>query len=80
MSAGQALASSTGTKKTPGRTDIHVGRRVRMQRTILGLSQERFGGALTISMLQVQKHEYGVNRIGASRLFDIACVLHVQIG
>jgi transcriptional regulator with XRE-family HTH domain len=60
--------------------DVHVGGRVRLRRTLMGMSQERLGEALGLTFQQVQKYERGVNRIGASRLFDLARVLDVPIG
>ena len=73
------------TKKLPGReslpspVDVHVGSRIRLRRTLLGMSQERLGGALSITFQQVQKYERGANRVGASRLFDLSRVLEVPI-
>ena len=63
----------------PSPIDIHVGSRIRMRRTLLGMSQERLGDALGLTFQQVQKYERGVNRVGASRLFDISRVLDVPI-
>jgi transcriptional regulator with XRE-family HTH domain len=60
--------------------DAHVGARVRLRRTLLGMSQEKLGDALGLTFQQVQKYERGVNRIGASRLFDLARLLDVPIG
>src|SRR5580658_8176562 len=60
--------------------DKHVGSRVRARRKILGLSQEALGILLSISYQQVQKYEKGVNRIGASRLQEVARILEVPIG
>ena len=48
--------------------DMHVGKRVRLRRTLLGMSQEQLGTELTITFQQVQKYERGANRISASRL------------
>jgi len=59
--------------------DVHVGARVRLRRTLLGMSQEKLGEALGLTFQQVQKYERGVNRIGASRLFDLSRVLDVPI-
>ena len=59
--------------------DAHVGTRVRMRRMLLGMSQEKLGEHLGLTFQQVQKYEKGVNRIGASRLFDLAHVLAVPI-
>jgi len=60
--------------------DAHVGGRVRLRRTLLGMSQEKLGDALGLTFQQVQKYERGINRVGASRLFDLARVLDVPIG
>ncbi|HTW27537.1 MAG TPA: helix-turn-helix transcriptional regulator [Acetobacteraceae bacterium] len=59
--------------------DSHVGGRIRLRRTLLGMSQERLGEALGLTFQQVQKYERGVNRVGASRLFDLSRVLDVPI-
>ena len=48
--------------------DMHVGKRVRLCRTLLGMSQEQLGTELNITFQQVQKYERGANRISASRL------------
>jgi|UniRef100_A0A8J4M6F0 transcriptional regulator with XRE-family HTH domain len=63
----------------PSPIDIHVGARIRLRRTLLGMSQERLGDALGLTFQQVQKYERGANRVGASRLFDLARVLDVPI-
>ena len=60
--------------------DIHVGKRVRLRRTLLGMSQEQLGVTLDLTSQQVQKYESGANRISASRLWDISQVLDVTIG
>lgn len=59
--------------------DVHVGGRVRMRRMLLGMSQEKLGEQLGLTFQQVQKYEKGVNRIGASRLFEMARVLGVPV-
>lgn len=64
-------------KKTPDPIDRHVGSRVRMQRVLLKMSQEKLGEALGLTFQQVQKYEKGTNRIGASRLQQIAKTLNV---
>ncbi len=63
----------------PNPVDVHVGSRVRLRRTLLGLSQEKLGDALGLTFQQVQKYERGANRIGASRLFDLSRVLDVPV-
>ncbi|MBF0325923.1 MAG: helix-turn-helix transcriptional regulator [Alphaproteobacteria bacterium] len=63
----------------PNPIDVHVGSRVRLRRTLLGMSQEHLGEALGLTFQQVQKYERGANRISASRLFDLARVLDVPV-
>ena len=63
----------------PNPIDIHVGSRVRLRRNMLGLSQEKLGGAIGLTFQQVQKYERGANRIGASRLHDLSRVLDVPV-
>ncbi|BBF92690.1 helix-turn-helix domain-containing protein [Blastochloris tepida] len=65
--------------KSPNPTDKHVGARVRMRRMMIGMSQEKLGDALGITFQQVQKYEKGTNRIGASRLQQIAKTLGVSV-
>ena len=60
--------------------DIHVGHRVRIRRTLLGLSQTDLANALGLTFQQVQKYEKGANRMGASRLFDLSRILGVPVG
>lgn len=60
--------------------DIHVGRQIRLQRTLLGLSQEQLAKGLSITFQQIQKYERGANRVSASRLWDISQILKVDIG
>ncbi len=64
-------------KKTPDPIDRHVGSRVRMQRILMKMSQEKLGEALGLTFQQVQKYEKGLNRIGASRLQQISKTLNV---
>ena len=64
---------------TPSPVDIHVGSRVRLRRTLLGMSQERLGTAVGLTFQQIQKYERGANRIGASRLYDMSRVLDVPV-
>ena len=59
--------------------DVHVGKRVRVRRTILGMSQETLSDALGITFQQVQKYEKGINRVSASRLYEISQVLGAPI-
>ncbi len=63
----------------PNFVDVHVGSRVRLRRLLLKMSQETLGEAVGVSFQQVQKYERGANRISASRLFEFAGVLGVQV-
>ena len=74
------LPGETGERESrPSPIDVHVGSRIRLRRTLMGMSQERLGEALGLTFQQVQKYERGVNRVGASRLFDLSRVLDVPI-
>ncbi len=70
-------AVESGFKPSP--IDAHVGARIRLRRTLMGMSQERLGESLGLTFQQIQKYERGVNRVGASRLYDLARVLDVPI-
>ncbi len=72
----QAEISAT---RSPAPIDVHVGSQVRLRRKQLGITQEALGDAIGVTFQQVQKYERGVNRIGASRLQQIARALDVPI-
>ncbi len=65
--------------RAPNPVDVHVGTRVRLRRTLLGMTQTGLGQAIGLTFQQVQKYERGVNRIGSSRLYDLARVLDVPV-
>ncbi|WP_291365966.1 helix-turn-helix domain-containing protein [Acetobacter sp. UBA5411] len=73
-----AAAEDGGTRVSD--LDAHVGARIRLRRTMLGMSQEKLGEAISLTFQQIQKYERGTNRVSASRLFEIAKVLDVPIG
>jgi transcriptional regulator with XRE-family HTH domain len=75
----EALDSDEKGSRRANPIDIHVGSRVRFRRMLLGMSQEKLGERLGLTFQQVQKYEKGINRIGASRLFDLAQVLGVSV-
>jgi transcriptional regulator with XRE-family HTH domain len=77
VGAEQVVGSERESRPSP--IDVHVGSRIRLRRTLLGMSQERLGESLGLTFQQVQKYERGVNRVGASRLFDLSRVLDVPI-
>ncbi|MEM1273248.1 MAG: helix-turn-helix transcriptional regulator [Pseudomonadota bacterium] len=60
--------------------DIHVGKRVRHRRWMVGMTQQQLASKVGIKFQQIQKYETGMNRISASRLWDIASALQVDIG
>jgi len=63
----------------PNPVDVHVGSRVRLRRTLLGMSQEKLGKAVSLTFQQIQKYERGANRIGSSRLYQLANILDVPV-
>ncbi len=63
----------------PNPVDVHVGARLRVRRTLLGMSQTTLSEAMGLTYQQVQKYERGANRISASRLFALTRVLDVPI-
>jgi transcriptional regulator with XRE-family HTH domain len=63
----------------PNPIDVHVGKRLRLRRTLVGMSQERLGELLGLTFQQIQKYERGVNRIGSSRLYELGQILDVPI-
>lgn len=63
---------------TPHPVDIYVGKRLRMRRVMLGLSQEAVGKAIGVTFQQIQKYERGANRMGSSRLYDFSEILNVS--
>jgi len=77
-SADEGEALERGTRR-PNPIDVHVGNRVRLQRMLIGISQEKLGERLGLTFQQVQKYEKGINRIGASRLFELSRVLGVPV-
>lgn len=82
MARAETTAGYTDDEKgsrRPNPIDVHVGSRVRLQRMLRGISQEKLGEKLGLTFQQIQKYEKGVNRIGASRLFDLANVLGVPV-
>ena len=67
------------TKDGPHPIDVHVGSRVRLRRTLAGLSQTALGEALGLTFQQIQKYEHGVNRVSASKLWKLTQVLDVPL-
>jgi len=67
------------TKGTPDSVDVHVGQRLRVRRSLLGMSQEKLADAIGLTFQQIQKYERGVNRVSAGRLFQFSKILDVPI-
>jgi len=66
-------------KGAPHPVDVHVGQRLRLRRTMMSMSQEKLGSLLGLTFQQIQKYERGTNRIGASRLWEIARLLETPM-
>lgn len=63
----------------PHPVDVHVGKRIRHRRWLVGMTQQQLAEQVGIKFQQIQKYETGANRVSASRLWDIADALDVQI-
>jgi transcriptional regulator with XRE-family HTH domain len=79
MPRGRKSSGRMASQGFPNPIDVHVGARIRQRRTLLGMSQEKLGEAIGLTFQQVQKYERGANRVGSSRLFDLARVLDVPV-
>ena len=66
-------------KGYPNPIDVHVGARIRLRRTLLGMSQGTLAEAIGLTFQQVQKYERGTNRVSSSRLVDMANALDVDV-
>jgi len=60
--------------------DVHVGKRIRQRRWMIGMTQQQLADAVGIKFQQIQKYETGMNRVSASRLWDVSRTLGVDIG
>jgi transcriptional regulator with XRE-family HTH domain len=66
-------------RKSSNPIDVHVGSRLRLRRSLIGMSQEDLGQALGLTFQQIQKYEKGINRISAGRLHRLADLLSVSV-
>ena len=73
------MTRRTIAKDGPHPIDVQVGSRVRLRRTLLGLNQTQLGERLGLTFQQIQKYERGVNRISASRLYQMSHILDVPV-
>lgn len=71
--------SNRKTKGAPDNIDIHVGQRLRIRRSLLGLSQEKLAESIDLTFQQIQKYERGMNRISAGRLYRFGIILDVPV-
>ncbi len=67
------------TKGTPNKMDVHVGQRIKVRRSLMGLSQEKLAESVGITFQQIQKYERGTNRVSAGRLFELSKILDVPV-
>jgi transcriptional regulator with XRE-family HTH domain len=63
----------------PHPVDVHVGKRIRHRRWLVGMTQQQLAERVGIKFQQIQKYETGANRVSASRLWDIADALDVEV-
>jgi len=75
----RALKADAALVGIPRAVDIHVGQRLRLRRTLLGISQENLGDAVNLTFQQIQKYERGANRVSASRIYEFAQELDVPV-
>jgi len=59
--------------------DVHLGKRLRRRRRLLGLTQQQLAGACGVRFQQIQKYECGANRISAARLWQLSEALEVPV-
>ncbi|WGH77808.1 helix-turn-helix domain-containing protein [Jannaschia ovalis] len=60
--------------------DVHVGQRIRQRRWMVGMTQQQLAEKVGIKFQQIQKYETGMNRVSASRLWEIATAMDVEVG
>ena len=71
--------TSTEVSKQPDPVDVHVGKRIKLRRTMLKVSQDQLANEIGVTFQQIQKYESGHNRVSASRLFDVSIFLTCHI-
>ncbi|HDZ79670.1 MAG TPA: XRE family transcriptional regulator [Roseobacter sp.] len=63
----------------PHKVDVHVGQRIRQRRWLVGMTQQKLAEMVGIKFQQIQKYETGANRVSASRLWEIADALDIEV-
>ena len=76
---GLPFGTRSRSQRSADSVDAHVGKQLRAQRTLQGMSQGKLGEALGLTFQQVQKYERGANRIGASRLYQLSKIFGVPV-
>lgn len=79
LNDGVRLRARQGIRIMANSIDLHVGKRLRRRRRLLGLTQQQLADSVGIRFQQVQKYECGANRITASRLFELSTALSVPV-
>jgi len=77
--APQVSTSARGSAKGKHPVDLHVGKRLRHRRWMIGMTQQQLAGAVGIKFQQIQKYESGANRVSASRLWDLSQAMDVPV-
>jgi transcriptional regulator with XRE-family HTH domain len=73
------IIEARNAENKPDPIDVYVGQRMRLRRTLMGMSQEKLGEFVGLTFQQIQKYERGINRMGASRLYRLAQALGVSV-
>lgn len=73
------MGKQKATKEMAHPVDVHVGSRVKLRRMALGVSQDTLGKSMGLTFQQIQKYEKGVNRISASKIYELSRLLEVPI-
>jgi len=63
----------------PHPVDVHVGQRIKLRRTLMGMTQGKLGESIGLTFQQIQKYERGVNRVSASKLWQLSNVMDVAV-
>jgi transcriptional regulator with XRE-family HTH domain len=79
MASTRKSSGRMASKGLPNPIDVHVGARIRLRRSLLGMTQGTVAARLGITFQQLQKYERGLNRVSSSRLYDLCRVLDVQV-
>lgn len=77
--AAKELLPGTRGSDTPHPVDVHVGQRVKLRRTLMGMTQGKLGECIGLTFQQIQKYERGANRVSASKLWQLGNVLDVPV-